>query len=118
MLKQFEKWRKEADTRVNSVSTIAALGLDIYVQRQQTRRGVYRLHDTDGKRSVPAETRDPVTEGSEARRRKSGAWDAPRISMGPYGEQSNSALQLHGYSVPENQFDYDTGYRGFQAGRD
>lgn len=99
---------------IKSVSTIAALGLDIYVRRQQNIRGVYRLHDMDGKGSATAGTRDRFTEGSEPERRESGAWDAPRLSMGPYGEQSDSNVQQQGYSVPENQFDYDTGYGGRQ----
>lgn len=95
-----------------SVSTIAALGLDIYVRRQQTRRGIYRLQDMDGKAgegTFPAET------GNE--RRESKVWDAPRLSMDPYGEPSESSVQLQGYSVPENQFDYDTGYGGHQPER-
>lgn len=102
-----------ADACCYSISTIAALGLDIYVHRQQTRSGIYRLPDVDDNKGA---SRDP---NAEAEPRESGAWDAPRLPMGPYGEQADSKVHQHqrGYSVPENQFDYDTGYSGHQPGR-
>ena len=108
------------DANFNRLSTLSALALDIYVRRQQTRRGIYRLQDLDTK-PHPEATRGPFTEGTSysqgglAEPRESEAWEAPRPSTGPYGEQSNSSSPhaLHqGYSVPDNQFDYDTGYRG------
>lgn len=100
-----------------SVSTIAALGLDIYVQRQQTRRGIYRLHDMDGKRDHSTAAQGPFADVHEPERRESGVWDEPRLPMGPYGEQGDSKVQQRGYAVPENQFDYDTGYGGPSTAR-
>ncbi|KAK4540749.1 hypothetical protein LTR36_008964 [Oleoguttula mirabilis] len=103
-------------TLVGLVSTLAALCLDIYVRRQQTRRGVYRLQDLDAKR--PEATRGPFTDehdyaqGGLEEPRVSEAWEAPRPSIGPYSEQSDKQVQQQGYALPEQQFEYDTGYHG------
>ena len=94
----------------DSISTIAAFILDIYVFRQQTRRGVYRLHDLDSKQR-PQATRGPFTDDVGVNEpRESEAWEAPRVSVGPYTEDARR--QKHGYAVPDNQFEYDTGYHG------
>ncbi|KAK0783893.1 hypothetical protein LTS16_002800 [Friedmanniomyces endolithicus] len=114
-------------TLLGFVSTLAALGLDIYVRRQQTRRGVYRLHDLDTK-ARPEATRGPFTDEVEAHQngdgyahgglqqddsRESLAWEEPRPSIGPYAEQGDKPrMQAGGYAVPEAQFEYDTQYRG------
>lgn len=92
-----------------TISTLCALCLDFYVRRQNTRRGIYRLHDIDTKR--PEATRGPFTD-DEALPRESEAWEAPRPSMGPYGEQSDSKhMQQQGYAVPDGQFGgYGGGY--------
>lgn len=96
---------------MDRVSTIMAVIMDIYVHRQQTRRGVYRLHDLDsGKRRVEA-TRGPFTDDDHvAHPRESEAWEAPRPSIGPYNE--TAAPMSGGYAVPDQQFDYDTQYHG------
>lgn len=107
-----------------SVSTLAALVLDLYVARQQSRRGVYRLHDLDTK-PQPVATRGPYTDegqtygagGLDAPRR-SEIWDesAPRPSMGPYNEEfQKPMLQEGGYAAPGEQYRYDTGYHGREA---
>ena len=108
----------ESLTPLRSVSTLAALCLDIYVRRQHTRRGVYRLHDIDNKRR-PEATRGPFTDedhqhpqGGLAAPRESEAWETPRPSMGPYSEQGDKQVLNQGYAVPEDQFNYDTGYHG------
>ena len=97
----------------HSISTLAALCLDFYVRRQNTRRGIYKLHDIDTKRSEA--TRGPFTD-EEMQPRESEAWEAPRPSMGPYAEQSSDKrMQQQGYAVPEGQFGYgygDTAYYG------
>lgn len=105
-------------TSNRSVSTLAALCLDIYVRRQQTRRGIYRLQDLqDAKR--PEATRGPFTvSGNDYAQsgleepRDSEAWEAPRPSIGPYSEQSDKQMGRQGYALPEQQFEYDTGYHG------
>ncbi|KAF2172232.1 hypothetical protein M409DRAFT_62988 [Zasmidium cellare ATCC 36951] len=106
-------------TLLGLVSTIMALILDIIVHRQQTRRGVYRLHDIDGpaKRGVrPEATRGPFTDDEHAMHtRESEAWEAPRPSTGPYNEAA--APLAGGYAVPEQQFEYDTGYHGGHEGK-
>lgn len=101
----------------NSLSTIAALVLDFYVRRQQTMRGVYRLHDIDTK-SRPDASRGPFTDvggygqGGLAAPRESSAWEEPRPSMGPYSERAEPMFENKGYAVPEDQFAYDTVYHG------
>lgn len=107
------EWHKL--TLTARVSTIAAVILDIYVRRQQNRRGVYRLHDLDVK-SGPNASRGPFTEDGGygqvglAAPRESSAWEEPRPSMGPYSEQSEPMFENKGYAVPEDQFAYDTKY--------
>ena len=102
------------DTLIYSLSTLAALGLDIYVRRQHTRLGIYQLQNPDVKRG-PDATHGPFTDlpSGSSERRESGAWEEPRASIGPYSEQpSHTQAQSRGYGVPENQFEYDTAYRG------
>jgi len=111
-------------TLVGLVSTLAALALDIYVYRQQTRRGIYRLQNLDQK-SRPEATRGPFTDdggygegGPAAEPRESEAWEAPRPSIGPYAERAgDKSIEQQGYTVPEAQFGYDTGYHGGHADR-
>lgn len=103
----------------SSVSTLAATCLNIYVRRQQTRRGVYRLQDIDNKHR-PNATRGPFTDdvgatgaagsGLMAEPRESEAWEAPR----PYREGGEGYGQAPGYSVPEGQvlYSHDTAYQG------
>ena len=98
----------------NSVSTLAALFLDIYVHRKQTSRGIYRLQDIDGKRSSQAN--EPFFDGQGygagglAAPRESGIWEEPRRSTGPYSEQADKLVQDENYGRPE--FGRDTGYHG------
>lgn len=96
------------------LSTIAALALDIYVRRQQTMRGVYRLHDLPDTKTRPNASAGPFTEGAYGQARESSAWEEPRPSMGPYSERAEPMFEnkAGGYSVPEDQFQYDTGYHG------
>jgi hypothetical protein len=105
-------------TMIHSISTIAALCLDFYVRRKNNKRGMYRLHDIDAKQQQQSGApRGPFTDeghgygaGGIAEPRESEAWEAPRPSVSPYGEQSS---QPHGYAVPEQQFlTDDTGYHG------
>jgi hypothetical protein len=105
--------------KLHRISTIAALCLDFYVRRKNNKRGMYRLHDIDAKQQQQQSgaPRGPFTDeghgygaGGIAEPRESEAWEAPRPSVSPYGEQSR---QTHGYSVPEQQFlTDDTGYYG------
>ena len=97
---------------------MAALCLDFYVRRKNNKRGMYRLHDIDAKQQQQSGApRGPFTEdghgygsGGIAEPRESEAWEAPRPSVSPYGEQSR---QPQGYAVPDAQFDYDdTRYYG------
>ncbi|OQO13247.1 hypothetical protein B0A48_01475 [Cryoendolithus antarcticus] len=114
------------------ISTIAALLLDFYVRGQSNRRGIYKLHDLDSKasRPRPEAPAGPFTDpssatygsGGLAEPRESEAWDAPRMSMGPYSEEKNArsgdlgleGLRRGGYGAPEEQHLYaeDTGYHG------
>lgn len=105
-------------TTIYSISTIAALCLDFYVRRKNNKRGMYRLHDIDAKQQQQSGApRGPFTDeghgygaGGIAEPRESEAWEAPRPSVSPYGEQSR---QTQGYAVPEQQFlTDDTGYYG------
>lgn len=87
------------------MSTLAALGLDIYVHRKQASRGMYRMPDIDLKQQ-PEATRGPFTDqrygdGGLAAPRDSDVEGTPRPSMGPYDEQSGGLMR-----------DADTGYRG------
>lgn len=98
-----------------SLSTVAALILDIYVRRQQTMRGVYRLHDLDTKAPGQGGFSDGVAygQGGLAAPRESSAWEEPRPSIGPYSERAEPMFENRGYAVPEDQFGgYDTGYHG------
>ncbi|KAF7196541.1 hypothetical protein HII31_02269 [Pseudocercospora fuligena] len=96
-------------TLTGFISTIAAFILDILVWRKNTRLGRHmRLHDLpDYKR--PVATRGPFTDDGhqESLSRESEAWEAPRPSLGPYSEREHG-----GYTVPDQQFEYDTGYHG------
>lgn len=104
-----------------SISTMAALCLDFHVRRKNNKRGMYRLHDIDGKQGQQQQKsgapRGPFTDeghgygsGGIADPRESEAWEAPRPNVSPYGEQSR---QPQGYAVPEQQFlTDDTGYYG------
>lgn len=108
------------DTDTDSrLSTVAALALDCAVLRTDSRRGMYKLHDLDNK-ARPEATRGPFTDenqaysaGGSSELRESTAWDAPRPSVSPYDVMSgNKHMANQGYSVPEQQFEYDTDYRG------
>ncbi|GAB7329221.1 hypothetical protein MBLNU13_g01035t1 [Cladosporium sp. NU13] len=105
------------------ISTMAALCLDFYVRRKNNKRGMYRLHDIDAKQQQQSGApRGPFTDegygygaGGIAEPRESEAWEAPRPSVSPYGEQSR---QPQGYAVPEAQFlTGDTGYYGGHSER-
>lgn len=103
----------------DSVSTIAAFALDIYVHRKNTSRGMYRLQDMDTKTGRPQATRGPFTDGDQfvddhGNRRESEAWEAPRGSTDPHSERAESLAGRQGYAVPEDQFNYDTGYNSGQ----
>ncbi|KAJ9620268.1 hypothetical protein H2203_008033 [Taxawa tesnikishii (nom. ined.)] len=105
------------------VSTICALGLDLHIHRLSARRGRHhRLEDMDNKRRSPA-VRGPYTddghresttwEREEFEPRNSEAFEVPKQS----GSSGAKNAQNQGYSVPEGQFDYDTGYHGGHAER-
>ena len=100
------------------VSTLAALGLDIYVRRKQTSRGIYKLQEIDAKKR-PEATRGPFTDdgqsyaaGVHSGSKFSEVWEEPRPSMGPYSEQSDKLAQQGGYSNIDEIGAYDTGYHG------
>ena len=108
---------------MHSVSTLAALGLDIYVRRKQTSRGIYRLQELDSKKR-PEATRGPSTDATQvygasglAGSKFSEIWEEPRLSTGPYSEQSDRLIREGGYSQPEEFGSYDTGYHGGHAQR-
>lgn len=83
-----------------SVSTLAALALDLSVRRQQTSRGIYRLPDTDVK--IPADHRADAF--------SLGEWYTQKT---PREEQSEVLIRSDEYVVPAVQFRYhDTGYYG------
>ncbi|KAK4989709.1 hypothetical protein LTR50_003034 [Elasticomyces elasticus] len=131
------------------VSTLCALGLDIYVRRQQTLRGVYRLQDIhhDTKPHPPA-VRGPFTDDDDDddnnnsyskppahpphapyntpydtaahQRRDSDIFEPARAYAdrpGAAGVDGTAMRKKQGYSVPEDQFGYDTGYHGGHAER-
>ncbi|GAB7362484.1 hypothetical protein MBLNU230_g2805t2 [Neophaeotheca triangularis] len=108
-----------AFTLLGVLSTLAALALDCAVLRTNSRRGMYKLHDLDNK-PRPTATRGPFTDedhgyavGGLQEPRESTAWEAPRPSGSAYeAPDGNKNMASQGYSVPEHQFDYDTGYRG------
>lgn len=130
-----EHWREDAGIMVCRIykalftfaflgllSTLAALCLDFHVRRKNNKRGMYRLHDLDNKPPQSGAPRGPFTDeghgygaGGLAEPRHSDAWEEPRPSMGPYGEQGGRSQQ--GYALPESQFEYDTGYYGGHEGR-
>lgn len=112
-----------------SLSTLAALFLDLHVWRQSSRRGIYRLQDIDSKPRADA-VRGPFTDdnslqqaqypgqayasGGLAEPRESEAWEEPRPSLGTYAERGGDHLEQRGkigYNAPEEQHDYDAGYR-------
>ncbi|EME88268.1 uncharacterized protein MYCFIDRAFT_62733 [Pseudocercospora fijiensis CIRAD86] len=57
----------------------------------------------------PVATRGPFTDDGHqgSLPRESEAWEAPRPSLGPYSERGHGE-----YTVPDQQFEYDTGYHG------
>lgn len=82
---------------------MAALCLDFHVRRKNNKRGMYRLHDIDGKQGQQQQSgapRGPFTDeghgygaGGIAEPRESEVWEAPRPSVSPYGEQSSRLPQ-------------------------
>ena len=120
-------WLTEASFRL---STLGALGLDIFVLRKSSVRGMYRLQD-HGEKARPEASRGPYTDNSEgyalgglAAPRESEAWEEPRPSMGPYSEQDREQSEklvvgdrgsFDGRSShfrEEDFHDEDTGYHG------
>lgn len=90
----------------------------MYVRRQQTRRGIYRLQEIDVKR--PEATHGPFTEkgqsyaaGGLAAPRESDVWEDSRPSMGPYNEQSEKYMAEEEHMQPLYDA-HDTAYRGAQ----
>jgi len=87
-------------TLLGFVSTLAAACLDVYVFRRATARGKYnQMQNVDHKQAFDAP--DHVL----------GIDSHPLQTQRPYNAQPSKASS-HGYSVPEEQFQYDTGYRG------
>ena len=112
----FQHTHRRLPNLTYSVSTLAALGLDIYVRRKQTSRGIYRLHDMDGKRASqlggePFFDGRGYAAGGLAAPRESGIWEESRRSTGPYNEQSEKLVQEEDYAHPQVG-KYDTGYHG------
>lgn len=90
-----------AFTLLGFVSTFAAALLDIFVFRRATARGKYnQMQNIEEKR----------------------AFDAPDSVLGldpsryetqkPFNSQPAHTPRATGYAVPEEQFNYDTGYQG------
>ena len=106
-----------------SLAALTAFGLDLYVRRLQTSRGIYRLQDQDRKRGPDPAARALVSEGSRGygasayaagQRSRAGSevWhedSTPRPSMSR--EQSEKSGHDRGFSLPEIRYDDDTGYR-------
>ncbi|KAF1349801.1 hypothetical protein BDV97DRAFT_175619 [Delphinella strobiligena] len=104
------------------VSTISALALDLHIFRLSRRYGTHvRLDNLDAKTAGAPASRGPYTDtdhlplsSEEDLPRHSEAFEVPTRGYGartyssPFGEQAGVGTQ--GYSVPENQFDYDTVY--------
>jgi len=87
-------------TLLGFVSTLAAACLDVYVFRRATARGKYnQMQNVDHKQAFDAP--DHVL----------GIDSHPLQTQRPYNAQPSNASS-RGYSVPEEQFQYDTGYRG------
>lgn len=86
------------------MSTCLALLLDIYVFKRVTARGKYNPmmdRDAETKRGLPG----------------FGYADQP-VPMGDFNAQPKQMDPVHqGYSMPEEQFEYDTGYHGGHAER-
>lgn len=104
------------------VSTMGALAVDLYIARLARQGGRhFRLDDMDRKRSRAPAIRGPYTDtdhhdvSDEDLPRNSEAFEVPQQG---YGAQASSRrMQAEGYALPENQFDYDTGYHGRQDER-
>jgi hypothetical protein len=100
----------------HSVSTLAALFLDIYVLRTATRLGRYnQMNDIDHKTPYQA-PRAFEDEAFPAGRGSTDVWahDSEHIEQPkPFNDQAKIASNVRaGYEVPEEQFNYDTGYHG------
>lgn len=98
---------------------MGALAVDLYIARLARRGGRhFRLDGMDRKRSRVPVIRGPYTDtdhhdvSDEDLPRNSEAFEVPQQG---YGAQASSRrMQAEGYALPENQFDYDTGYHGRQ----
>ncbi|KAF2097839.1 hypothetical protein NA57DRAFT_76646 [Rhizodiscina lignyota] len=98
------------------VSTLAALFLDIYVLRRATRLGKYnQMNDIDRKSPYPA-PRNLEDDAWDLGRGSTDVWapgseniEQPR----PFSDPAKNVSTVRaGYEVPEEQFNYDTGYQG------
>ena len=85
----------------NSVSTFAAALLDVFVFRRATTRGKYnQMQNVDEKRAFDTPNFVPSLS------------PLPYETQKPFSSQPAHTLGVTGYAVPEEQFNYDTGYQG------
>lgn len=102
-----------------SVSTLAALILDIHVLRRNNRRGKYnQMQDLDRKAQHPAQgssSRDSTEIWGSDSMDVDRTHPSARVMDAPprmYADQPRSGSNTDGYEVPQEQFNYDTGYHG------
>lgn len=99
--------------RVDSVSTLAALLLDVYVFKRATVRGKYnQMQDLDNKGPMPGynQSERPYNDSRSHDAFGSAINLAPQK---PFGAQvSGKVPHQKGYEMPAEQFAYDTGYQG------
>lgn len=96
---------------VGSVSTLAALLLDVYVFKRATARGKYnQMEDFDNKQAMPGHNVPERLYNDAPLYNASGS----AINLAPQRplQLTNKAPRPTGYAVPEEQFSYDTGYNG------
>jgi hypothetical protein len=95
---------------VDSVSTLAALLLDVYVFKRATARGKYnQMEDFDNKQTMPGHNQPERSYNDVPSYNASGS----AINLAPQRPlQLTKAPRPTGYAVPEEQFSYDTGYNG------
>jgi len=96
----------------NSISTLAALTLDVLTRRRQTRLGTYNaMQDVKLAANDPI---DPYQQGGDMPAPGTEAFGADVAR--PYRAQQPIEAQRSGYSVPVEQGSYDTGYHSGYGG--
>lgn len=107
--KRFE----QATDETHSISTAAALVLDVYVLRRSLRRGRYnQMQDLDDKRGFPLQDNGAWRTSTEDLVPREPPHAARMVGGQHNGEESRNMLQQK-YELPEEQFGrYDTEYHG------